>query len=80
MEGLYEQLYEYLPCDEGSVSDLSGQLSFVFQDAGLLPWRTVYDNVKAVCPAKNSAKIHSILSDVGLAGSVAISVYVKKRP
>lgn len=57
-----------LPCDEGSVSDLSDQLSFVFQDARLLPWRTVYDNVKAVCPAENSAKIHSILSDVGLAG------------
>ena len=41
---------------------------FVFQDARLLPWLTVAQNILAVTPGLSGARIAELLAQVGLAG------------
>lgn len=41
---------------------------YVFQDARLLPWLTVEDNLKAVTPELDPARIDRLLAEVGLSG------------
>ena len=41
---------------------------FVFQDARLLPWLTVAQNIRAVSPDLSAAQIAHLLAQVGLAG------------
>jgi ABC-type nitrate/sulfonate/bicarbonate transport system ATPase subunit len=45
-----------------------GRLGMVFQEPRLLPWRTVYDNLRIVAPEASEAEIASLLSELGLEG------------
>ena len=51
----------------------SGSIAFVFQDATLMPWASVFDNIwlplrlAGVSRAQSVARIHSLLDVVGLA-------------
>ena len=52
----------------------AGTVGFVFQDAGLFPWRTVWDNVKlgleirGIAGEELNRRVTSILDIVGLGG------------
>jgi NitT/TauT family transport system ATP-binding protein len=56
----------------GVSSDATKKISYVFQDAELLPWRTTYDNVLLPLQLSNDTKgaksrVREVLSRVGLA-------------
>jgi NitT/TauT family transport system ATP-binding protein len=44
------------------------KLGMVFQEPRLLPWRSVFDNVKIAAPQASDAEIEALLAEVGLAG------------
>ena len=58
----------------GSGGDIAGDVGFVFQDATLMPWATVFDNVwlplrlKGVGKAAARAQVEASLASVGLLG------------
>ncbi|KJZ18224.1 ABC transporter ATP-binding protein [Loktanella sp. S4079] len=43
-------------------------IGIVFQEPTLLPWRSVFDNIKLVHPSRTNDAIHAMLRDVGLSG------------
>jgi NitT/TauT family transport system ATP-binding protein len=62
--------------DAGSVEVRGDGVAFVFQDAHLLPWRTVLENValplelRGVAPADRTAKAREAIAEVGLADAI----------
>ncbi|MEA4816182.1 MAG: ATP-binding cassette domain-containing protein [Lachnospiraceae bacterium] len=57
----------YIKKDSGEISGLSGKkISVIFQEDRLLPYFSLMDNLKAVCP--DTQKIRAVLSTVGLTG------------
>lgn len=52
--------------DAGQMTVRCGRLSYMFQNARLLPWRTVYDNVRLVREDAPEEEIHRLLRSVGL--------------
>lgn len=54
---------------EGSITGLDkNNISYVFQDDRLLPWRSVWDNIKLVKDGDNAEEIQSFIDMVGLKG------------
>lgn len=55
--------------DAGGLSfDVPPRVGYVFQDARLLPWLTLAQNLELVCPPEYHADIPTALARVGLAG------------
>ena len=54
--------------DSGTVQRRSTRLSYLFQSTRLLPWRTVYDNIRLVREDASHAEIQELIEAVGLAG------------
>lgn len=54
--------------DSGKINNLSNKIGYVFQEDRLLPWKTVYENVKLVSKYKTKSEINVILKSVGLEG------------
>ncbi|PIE53844.1 MAG: ABC transporter ATP-binding protein [Dethiosulfovibrio peptidovorans] len=57
-----------VPMESGQINRNEGRLAFVFQDNRLLPWRTVYDNVRLVNEEEAPGEIDELLAAVGLRG------------
>lgn len=54
--------------DSGTITGADGRLSYMFQTARLLPWRTVWDNIRLVREDTSPAEIQQLIEDVGLSG------------
>ena len=54
--------------DSGSVEGSDVRLSYMFQSARLLPWRTVWDNIRLVREEAPSEEIQKLIDAVGLKG------------
>ncbi len=52
----------------GTVCNSSDKIAFMFQDDRLLPWLSVYDNIKVVNDNINNGVISKLIEDVGLSG------------
>lgn len=48
--------------------DEQSKIGYVFQDASLLPWKNVYENIKIVNKNKTDEKINELIDLVGLKG------------
>ncbi len=59
-----------LQLDGASITGLSHQTRIMFQDARLLPWRRVIDNVMLGLPASRRVQGEQVLAQVGLADRV----------
>jgi len=57
-----------LKVDAGEIKNNSPKISYVFQEDRLLPWRTVYENIKLVAEHKSKKEIYEIIYAVGLSG------------
>jgi NitT/TauT family transport system ATP-binding protein len=54
--------------DSGAVTVHSDRLSYMFQNARLLPWRSVYDNIRLVREDAPPEEIRRLIHSVGLDG------------
>lgn len=54
--------------ESGTVYNSSDKIAFMFQDDRLLPWFSVYDNIKVVNDNHNNEVISKLIEDVGLSG------------
>ncbi len=54
--------------DFTGIANIGDDLAYIFQESRLLPWCSVYDNIKIVKKKEDKAKILSILKDLGLDG------------
>jgi NitT/TauT family transport system ATP-binding protein len=54
--------------EDGTVHNSSDKIAFMFQDDRLLPWLSVYDNIKVVNDNHNNEVISKLIEDVGLSG------------
>lgn len=54
--------------DKGSVECADDHISYMFQGARLLPWRTVYENIRLVRENSGKDEITSLIEAVGLKG------------
>ena len=54
--------------DEGIVDYGNARISYLFQSSRLLPWRTVYDNIRIVRDDSSKEEILSLIGSVGLNG------------
>ncbi len=54
--------------DSGTVTVNSDRLSYMFQNARLLPWRSVYDNIRLVREDAPPEDIRRLIRSVGLEG------------
>ena len=54
--------------DSGSVECTDRHISYMFQSARLLPWRTVYENIRLVREDAEKEEITSLIESVGLKG------------
>ena len=61
ISGLREQ-------DSGTVEGADGRLSYMFQSSRLLPWRTVWENIRLVRENAADEEIQSLIDAVGLKG------------
>ena len=53
--------------DAGTVEGADGRLSYMFQSARLLPWRTVEENIRLVREDAPAEEVRSLITAVGLA-------------
>ena len=54
--------------DAGTVEGVDGRLSYMFQSARLLPWRTVEENIRLVREDAPAGEVRSLIDAVGLEG------------
>lgn len=54
--------------DSGSIEDNSSKIGYVFQEDRLLPWRTVYENIRLVNKAASKERLMALIELVGLKG------------
>ena len=54
--------------DKGTVEGAEGRLSYMFQSARLLPWRTVEENIRLVREDAPREEVRALISAVGLDG------------
>ena len=54
--------------DAGTVEGADGSLSYMFQSARLLPWRTVEENIRLVREEAPAGEVRSLITAVGLEG------------
>ena len=54
--------------DAGTVEGVDGRLSYMFQSARLLPWRTVEENIRLVREDAPAEEARSLITAVGLEG------------
>ena len=54
--------------DAGTVEGVDGRLSYMFQSARLLPWRTVEENIRLVREDAPAGEVRSLIAAVGLEG------------
>ncbi|MCR4629486.1 MAG: ATP-binding cassette domain-containing protein [Clostridium sp.] len=54
--------------DSGSIRCGAGRISYMFQNARLLPWRTVYDNIRIVRGDAAPEEVEKLIAAVGLQG------------
>lgn len=57
---------------EGSVMRPPGRMAAVFQEPGLLPWRSVRDNIQLALGQGEGASARTLLADLDLAGMEAL--------
>ena len=51
--------------DAGTVEGADGRLSYMFQSARLLPWRTVEENIRLVREEAPAGEVRSLITAVG---------------
>lgn len=54
--------------DQGEIISDSGRIAFVFQEDRLLPWETVWNNIRLVMQENDTEKIQNLINQVGLQG------------
>ena len=54
--------------DAGTVEGAEGKLSYMFQNARLLPWRTVEENIRLVREDAPGEEVRTLIAAVGLEG------------
>ena len=54
--------------DAGTVEGAEGKLSYMFQNARLLPWRTVEENIRLVREDATGEEVRALIAAVGLEG------------
>ncbi len=54
--------------DKGTISGVENEISFVFQEDRLLPWRTVWENISLVMDREDKEEIQNLIDEVGLHG------------
>ncbi|WP_333652540.1 ABC transporter ATP-binding protein [Lacrimispora sp.] len=54
--------------DSGSMEGIGNSVACVFQDDRLLPWRTVWDNIRLVREPEDKARVQELIDEVGLKG------------
>ncbi|MCL0063197.1 ABC transporter ATP-binding protein [Peptococcaceae bacterium] len=57
-----------LKADAGEIKNNSPKISYVFQEDRLLPWKTVYENIKLVAEHKSKKEIYKMIYAVDLSG------------
>lgn len=55
--------------DSGYINNLSKKTSYVFQEDRLLPWKTVYENIRLVNKNKSQNEINELIKKVELNGN-----------
>jgi len=61
-------LANILKPDEGKIHEKKEKIGYVFQEDRLLPWKSVYENIKLVNKNANDLKIRELIEIVGLEG------------
>lgn len=54
--------------DEGMITGADQQISYIFQEDRLLPWRTVWENINLAGDKENKQEIQKLIDEVGLNG------------
>lgn len=54
--------------NSGRIKGIKNNISYVFQDDRLLPWRTVWDNISVVSDKGDTQEIQCLINQVGLKG------------
>lgn len=54
--------------DTGDVQHEIKKMGYVFQEDRLLPWKTVYENIRFVEPKSSKEEIYRLIADIGLEG------------
>jgi NitT/TauT family transport system ATP-binding protein len=74
MSGLHELTSGTILLDNRPVTEPQAEIGMIFQDANLLPWRNLWQNIhfpfeiKRIDPKPYESRIRSLLAEVGLTG------------